>query len=158
MNWKAFGRSGHGLLSWHLPWGIEENHEKPQVSIARAPAEIWTEQLPNTNAEFLLCQPSRWRNTFLNISTSVSTHVRRNHFSLPVHVCLFMQILVRMFETRVLRRIFWTQEGGGNRGWRNLRHEKLHNLYSSPDITWMIKSRSSRACSTHGREIFRTEL
>ncbi|PNF42589.1 hypothetical protein B7P43_G03097 [Cryptotermes secundus] len=30
------------------------------------------------------------------------------------------------------------------RGWRNLHHEKLHNLYSSPSIIIMIKSRRMR--------------
>jgi hypothetical protein len=31
MYWKAFEGSGNGLtevLSWHLPWGTEKNHEK----------------------------------------------------------------------------------------------------------------------------------
>jgi hypothetical protein len=29
-------------------------------------------------------------------------------------------------------------------GWRNLPNEELHNLYSSPDIIRMIKSRTMR--------------
>jgi hypothetical protein len=41
---------------------------------------------------------------------------------------------LRVFENRVLRRIFgpWRDEVTGE--WRKLRNEKLHNLYSSPDI------------------------
>jgi hypothetical protein len=35
-------------------------------------------------------------------------------------------------------------------GWRKLHNEELHNLYSSPNIIRMIKSRRGRACSTMG--------
>jgi hypothetical protein len=35
-------------------------------------------------------------------------------------------------------------------GWRKLHNEELHNLYSSPNIIRMIKSRTGRACSTNG--------
>jgi hypothetical protein len=34
------------------------------------------------------------------------------------------------------------QEGG--RGWRRLHNEELHNLYISPDVTRVIKSRRTR--------------
>jgi hypothetical protein len=45
-----------------------------------------------------------------------------------------------VFENRVLRRIFWTEEGGNDRGWRKLHDEELHNLYGSPSIIRVIKS------------------
>jgi hypothetical protein len=38
-------------------------------------------------------------------------------------------------------------------GWRKLHNEELHNLYTSPNIIRVIKSRMeemSRACSMHG--------
>jgi hypothetical protein len=44
-----------------------------------------------------------------------------------------------VFENRVLRRIF-----GPKRDWRKLHNEELHNLYSSPNIIRMIKSRRMR--------------
>jgi hypothetical protein len=44
-----------------------------------------------------------------------------------------------VFENRVLRRIF-----GPTRGWRKLHNEKLHNIYSSPSIIRMTKSRRMR--------------
>jgi hypothetical protein len=45
------------------------------------------------------------------------------------------------FENRVLRRIFGPKRDEFTGGWRNLHNEKLHNLYSSPSISRMIKSR-----------------
>jgi hypothetical protein len=49
-----------------------------------------------------------------------------------------------VFENRVLRRIFGPKLGEIIAGWRNVRNEELHNLYSLPDINRMIKSRRMR--------------
>jgi len=35
----------------------------------------------------------------------------------------------------------WTLEGRGDRGWRKLHNEEINDLYSSPNIVRMIKSR-----------------
>jgi hypothetical protein len=48
---------------------------------------------------------------------------------------------LRVFENRVLRRIFGPKRDEVTGGWRQLHNEKLHNLYSSPSIIIMIKSR-----------------
>jgi hypothetical protein len=45
---------------------------------------------------------------------------------------------------RVLRRIFGPKTDEVTRGWRKLHNEELHNLYSSPSIIRMIKSRRIR--------------
>jgi hypothetical protein len=51
---------------------------------------------------------------------------------------------LRVFENRVLRRIF-CQKGDEVLGnWRKLHNEELHNLYSLPDIIRMIKLRRMR--------------
>jgi hypothetical protein len=47
-----------------------------------------------------------------------------------------------VFENRVLRRIFGPKRDGVTGGWRKLRNEELHNLYSSPSIIRIIKSRT----------------
>jgi hypothetical protein len=54
----------------------------------------------------------------------------------------------------VLRRIFGPKRDEETGGWRKLRNEELHNLYSSPSIIRMIKSRRLRggACSTNGEK------
>jgi hypothetical protein len=38
---------------------------------------------------------------------------------------------LRVFENRVLRRIFGPKRDGVTGGWRKLHNEELHNLYSS---------------------------
>jgi hypothetical protein len=47
---------------------------------------------------------------------------------------------LRVFENRVLRGIFGPKRDEVTGGWRKL-HNELHNLYSSPNIIRMIKSR-----------------
>jgi hypothetical protein len=44
-------------------------------------------------------------------------------------------------ENRVLRRIFGPKRDEVTGGWRKLNNKELHNLYSSPSIIRMIKSR-----------------
>jgi hypothetical protein len=52
--------------------------------------------------------------------------------------------ILRVFENRVLRRIFGPKRDEVTGGWRKLHKEELHNLYSSPSIIRMIKSRRMR--------------
>ena len=49
-----------------------------------------------------------------------------------------------MFENRVLRRIFGPKRDKETREWRKLHNEKLNDLYSSPNIVRVIKSRIIR--------------
>jgi hypothetical protein len=50
---------------------------------------------------------------------------------------------LRVSENRVLRRIFGPErEEDGS--WRKLHNDELHNLYSSPNIVRVIKSRRMR--------------
>jgi hypothetical protein len=51
---------------------------------------------------------------------------------------------MRVFENRVLRRIFGSKRDGVMGGWRKLYNEELHNLYSSPSIIRNVKSRRMR--------------
>jgi hypothetical protein len=46
-----------------------------------------------------------------------------------------------VFENRVVRRIFGPKKDEVTMEWRNLHNEKLNDLYSSPNIACMIKSR-----------------
>jgi hypothetical protein len=51
---------------------------------------------------------------------------------------------LRVFENWVLRRIFGPKRNGVMGEWRKVHNEELHNLYSSPSIIRMMKSRRMR--------------
>jgi hypothetical protein len=51
---------------------------------------------------------------------------------------------LRVFENRVLRRIFGPKREEVTGEWRKLHNEELHILYSSPNIIRQIKSRRMR--------------
>jgi hypothetical protein len=59
---------------------------------------------------------------------------------------------LRVFESGVLRRIFGPKRDEVTGEWRKL-HEELNDLYSSPTIVRVIKSRSEirGACSSGGQ-------
>jgi hypothetical protein len=51
---------------------------------------------------------------------------------------------LRVYETRVLRRIFELRRDEVTGGWRKLHNEEIRDLYSSPSIIRMIRSRRVR--------------
>jgi len=46
---------------------------------------------------------------------------------------------LRVFENRVLRRMFGAKRDEVARGWRKLHNEKINDLHCSPNITRVIK-------------------
>jgi hypothetical protein len=62
-----------------------------------------------------------------------------------------------VFQNRVLRRIFGPKRDEVRGGWRKLHNEELHNLYSSPNIIRMIKSKRM-GCAGHVAQMGRKEM
>ena len=60
---------------------------------------------------------------------------------------------LRVFENMVLRRIFGPRKDEVTGDWRRMHNEELNDLYSSPNIVRVIKSRRMRwawACLAYG--------
>jgi hypothetical protein len=64
-------------------------------------------------------------------------------------------VVVVVFILVVVEENIWPEEGRGNREWRKLHTEELHDLYSSPTIACVIKSRRMR---WEGRVAWRGEV
>ena len=67
---------------------------------------------------------------------------------------------LRVFENRVLRRIFGPKRDTVTGEWRKSHNEELNNLYSSANIVWVIKSRRMRwaglvACMGEMKGVYR---
>jgi PAS domain-containing protein len=60
----------------------------------------------------------------------------------------------RVFENRVLRRMFGPKRDEMIGGWRKLHNEELHNLYISPKkLEWQVmKGEMGRECGTHAEK------
>jgi hypothetical protein len=65
---------------------------------------------------------------------------------LPVvlYGCESWSLTLRVFENRVLRRIFGPKKVEVTGEWRRLHNKELYAVYSSPNIIWVIKSRKLR--------------
>jgi hypothetical protein len=74
----------------------------------------------------------------------VTSLVIENIICLSSYILLREEHRLRLFENRVLRRIFGPKRDEVTGGWRKLHNEELHNLYSFPSIIRLIKSRRMR--------------
>ena len=57
---------------------------------------------------------------------------------------LLEECRLRVFDDRVLRRIFGPKRNEVTGEWRKLHYKELNDLYSSPNIAWVTKSRKIR--------------
>jgi hypothetical protein len=67
---------------------------------------------------------------------------------------------VEVFENRVLRNVFGAKVDEVTGEWRTLHSEKFNDLYSSPNIVGVIKSRRMRwvghvGCMGERRDVYR---
>jgi hypothetical protein len=75
----------------------------------------------------------------LDFSTALYNILK--YFSILIHPVLkHFERRLRVFENIVLRRIFGPKRDEATGEWRRLHNEELNDLYSSPNIIWVIKS------------------
>jgi hypothetical protein len=70
---------------------------------------------------------------------------------------------LKVFENRVLRRIFGSKRDEVTGEWRKLHSREVHNFYSSPNIIRQIKLRTMRwaehvACMGQERKVYKVLL
>jgi hypothetical protein len=53
-------------------------------------------------------------------------------------VCGFLERRLRVFKSRVLRRIFGPKRDEVTGEWRKLHNEELNDMYSTPTIAWVL--------------------
>jgi hypothetical protein len=74
-------------------------------------------------------------------------------FIYKIYVCIFL--IYNFTRKNGLLRIFGLKRDEVIGGWRKLHNEELHNMYSSPNMIRMIKSRRTRwagACIRNGEK------
>jgi hypothetical protein len=87
---------------------------------------------------------------FSSESFLVSPDTQNYNFACGVFGCEAWILILReehklkVFEKRVLRRIFGSKMDEIRGCWRKMHYKGLHNLYSSPNIIRIIKSRRMR--------------
>jgi hypothetical protein len=94
---------------------------------------------------------------------SKNTKIKINRtINLPVvlYGCETLSVTLRVFDNRVLRRIFGPKRDEVTGEWRRLHNEELNDLYSSPNIIRVIKARRMRwaghvARMGEGRDAYR---
>jgi hypothetical protein len=81
--------------------------------------------------------------TFINVSL---TYVNKTYSFLMKNNNYYVICLQRLwvFESRIMKRIFVPKREEVAGGWRRLHNEEIHNLYASPNIIRVIKSRRMR--------------
>jgi hypothetical protein len=84
----------------------------------------------------------------------MSSHVLSKNLKIKIYKTIILPVVVygcetwsrtlrdehrlRVFENRMLRKIFGRKREGVAGGWRTLHNEKLHNLYASPNTIMVI--------------------
>jgi len=62
-------------------------------------------------------------------------------FKLLITIILREELMLRVFENIVLRKIFRPKRDEIKGEWEKIHNEKLNNLYCPSNIIWIIKSR-----------------
>jgi hypothetical protein len=111
-----------------------------------------------------------------SVKSLLSSHLLSRNLKVKIHKTVIQSVVsygcetwfltlrekhgLRVFENRVLRRIFGPKRQEVMGEWRKLHNGELHNLYPSPDIIRQINSRKMSwaghvTCMGEGRNVYR---
>jgi hypothetical protein len=94
-----------------------------------------------------LIRPTPYTYIHTYISKRKNSNIQNYNFAVVLYECetwsltLREEHILRVFKNRVLGRILGPKMDEANEGWRKSHNEELHNLYPSPSIIRMFKSR-----------------
>ena len=90
-----------------------------------------------------------------SVQNLLSSNLLSNNLKFKIYITIILPVVLygcetwsltlreerrlRVFENRVLRRVFGAKRDKVTGEWRKLHNEKLNNLYSSPNIVRVIK-------------------
>jgi hypothetical protein len=105
-------------------------------------------------------RPNSGNACYHSVQTLLSSRLLSKNLKVRIHKTIILPVVlcgcetwslivreehkVRVFENRVLRRIFGPKRDGVTGGWRKLHNAELHDLYNSPSIIRIIKPKSLR--------------
>ena len=130
---------------------------------------FWTSTVwEQTMKSYASTQTTGWQNTKLQTAVSYSAMTGSEDTCCPLSLwssqCWYRNIILpvvlyrcetwsltlreerrlRVFENRVLRRVFGPKRDEVTEEWRKLHNEELRDLYSLTNIVWVVKSRRMR--------------
>jgi len=125
----------------------------------------------NSILEEIKSRLNLWNACYHSVQNRLSSSLLSKNLKIKIHKTIILPVVLygcetwsltlreerrlRVFENRVLRKIFGPGKDEVTREWRKLHNEELNELYSSPNIVRVIKSRRMRWAGHVARKVER---